>query len=129
MRKHTCHLDLRQRSLYVTIGQKNWVPEVARQPQEEVARQPRDVAQLPRGEVSRQAKLFQPTQPIPEPICYRSGQPVDKHEVFVDKGEVFFLVQRSRRNLFRGLERSMRNLLTKNSILQKDQGNLISRQA
>ena len=25
MRKHTCHLDLRQRSLYVTIGQKNWV--------------------------------------------------------------------------------------------------------
>ena len=25
MRKHTCHLDLRQRSLYVTIGQQNWV--------------------------------------------------------------------------------------------------------
>ena len=25
MRKHICHLDLRQRSLYVTIGQKNWV--------------------------------------------------------------------------------------------------------
>ena len=25
MRKHTCHLDLRQRSLCVTIGQKNWV--------------------------------------------------------------------------------------------------------
>ena len=25
MRKHTCHLDLRQRSLYVTIGPKNWV--------------------------------------------------------------------------------------------------------
>ena len=25
MRKHTCHLDFRQRSLYVTIGQKNWV--------------------------------------------------------------------------------------------------------
>ena len=25
MRKRTCHLDLRPRSLYVTIGQKNWV--------------------------------------------------------------------------------------------------------
>ena len=25
MRKHTCHLDFRHRSLYVTIGQKNWV--------------------------------------------------------------------------------------------------------
>ena len=25
MRQHTCHLDLRQKSLYVTIGQKNWV--------------------------------------------------------------------------------------------------------
>ena len=25
MKKHTCHLDLHQRSHYVTIGQKNWV--------------------------------------------------------------------------------------------------------
>ena len=40
----------------------------------EVARQPREeVAQRPRGEVSRQAKFFQPTQPIPKPICDRSG--------------------------------------------------------
>ena len=61
---------------------------VDRQPQEEVARQPREeVAQQPRGEVSRQAKIFQPTQPIPKPICDRSGQPDNKHEVFVDKGE------------------------------------------
>ena len=60
---------------------------VDRQPQEEVARQPREeVAQQPRGEVSRQAKFFQPTQPIPKPICDRSGQPDNKHEVFVDKG-------------------------------------------
>ena len=52
----------------------------------EVARQPREeVAQQPRGEVSRQAKFFQPTQPIPKPICDRSGQPDNKHEVFVDK--------------------------------------------
>ena len=61
---------------------------VDRQPQEEVARQPREeVAQQPRGEVSRQAKFFQPAQPIPKPICDRSGQPDHKHEVFVDKGE------------------------------------------
>ena len=61
---------------------------VDRQPQEEVARQPREeVAQQPRGEVSRQAKFFQPTQPIPKPICDRSGQPDNKHEVFVDTGE------------------------------------------
>ena len=70
--------------------------EVARQPQEEVARQPQEefarqlreeVARLPREEVARQAKFFQPTQPIPKPICDRSGQPDNKHEVFVDKGE------------------------------------------
>ena len=62
--------------------------EVARQPREQVARQPREeVARQPRGEVSRQAKFFQPTQPIPKPICDRSGQPDIKHEVFVDKGE------------------------------------------
>ena len=60
---------------------------VDRQPQEEVARQPREVAQRPRGEVSGQAKFFQPTQPIPKPICDRSGQPDNNHEVFVDKGE------------------------------------------
>ena len=53
---------------------------VDRQPEGEVARQPRE-------EVSRQAKFFQPTQPIPKPICDRLGQPDNKHEVFVDKGE------------------------------------------
>ena len=46
-----------------------------------------EVARQPRGEVSRQAKSFQPAQPIPKPICDRSGQPDIKHEVFVDKGE------------------------------------------
>ena len=59
---------------------KEFGSKVDRQPREEVARQPR-------GEVSRQAKFFQPTQPIPKPICDRSGQPDNKHEVFVDKGE------------------------------------------
>ena len=80
MRKHTCHLDHHQRSRYVTNGQKKLGSKVVRQPQEEVARQPRE-------EIARQAKFFQPTQPIPKPTCDRSGQPDNKHEVFVDKGE------------------------------------------
>ena len=41
---------------------------VVRQPEGEVVRQSQ-------GEVARQAKFFQPTQPIPKPICDRSGQP------------------------------------------------------
>ena len=45
------------------------------QPEGEVVRQSQ-------GEVARQAKFFQPTQPIPKPICDRSGQP-DKHTVAV----------------------------------------------
>ena len=40
---------------------------VARQPEGEVARQPE-------GEVVRLAKLFQPTQPTPNPIRDRSGR-------------------------------------------------------
>ena len=53
---------------------------VDQQPESKVARQPQ-------GEVSRQAKFFQPTQPIPKPICDRSGPPDNTQEVFVVKGE------------------------------------------
>ena len=38
-------------------------------------------------EVARRAKFFQPTQPIPKPICDRSGQPDNTQGVFVVKGE------------------------------------------
>ena len=68
MKKHTCHLDLHQRSHYVTIGQKELGSKVDRQPQGEIAPQPG-------GEVARQAKFFQPTQPIRNPNCDRSGRP------------------------------------------------------
>ena len=34
-------------------------------------------------EVARRAKFFQPTQPIPKPICDRSGQPDNTQGVFV----------------------------------------------
>ena len=39
------------------------------------------VARQPEGEVARQAKFFQPTQPIPNPIRDRSGRPGITHDV------------------------------------------------
>ena len=41
MRKHTCHLDLRQRSLYVTMGQKNWVQKLLDSHEKKLLQQPR----------------------------------------------------------------------------------------
>ena len=52
---------------------------VDRHPQEGVVRQSR-------GEIQH-STFSQLTQPVPKPICDRSGQPDNKHEVFVDKGE------------------------------------------
>ena len=45
------------------------------------------VDRQPQEEVARRAKIFQPTQPIPKPICDRSGQPDNTQDVFVVKGE------------------------------------------
>ena len=45
------------------------------------------VVRQSRGEVSRQATFSQLTQPIPKPICDRSGQPDNTQDVFVVKGE------------------------------------------
>ena len=54
---------------------------VDQQPEGEVVRQSQE-------EVARRAKFFQPTQPIPKPICDRSsGQPDNTQDVFVVKGE------------------------------------------
>ena len=61
---------------------------VDRQPEGETDRQPGgEVARQPQEEVARQAKFFQPTQPIPNPICDRSGQPDNTQGVFVVEGE------------------------------------------
>ena len=46
-----------------------------------------EVVQQSQEEVVRRAKFFQPTQPIPKPIRDRSGQPDNKQDVFVVKGE------------------------------------------
>ena len=53
---------------------------VDRQPEGEVVRQSQE-------EVARRAKFFQQNQPIPKPICDRSGQPDKTQDVFVVKGE------------------------------------------
>ena len=53
---------------------------VDQQPQGEVVRQSQE-------EIARRAKFFQTTQPIPKPICDRSGQPDNTQDVFVVKGE------------------------------------------
>ena len=45
-----------------------------------------EVVQQSCGEVSRQATFSQPTQPIPKPICDRSGKPDNTQDVFVVKG-------------------------------------------
>ena len=53
---------------------------VDQQPEGKVVRQSR-------GEVSQHATFSQLTQPIPKPICDRSGQPDNTQDVFVVKGE------------------------------------------
>ena len=77
---------------------------VDRQPQEGVARQPRQ-------EVARQAKFFQPTQ---------NQSVTEQGNLITNTKCVLIKVKHP------GLKRSRRNLLTKNSVLQIDQGNLIN---
>ena len=110
MRNHTCLLDHHQRSHYDTItigpeGKFHWVLQLIN---------------------SQKVKLFDSleekfnttfSQPIPQPICDRSGQPEDMQDVLVVKGET------SRSHEIN------EKVFTKNSVLQIDQGNLRSRLA
>ena len=80
MREHTCHLDVHQRSRNVTIGQRNWVRKL-------IDNQKGKLLDKPEGEVARQAKLFQPTQSIPNPIRDRSGQPGITQDMIVVQDE------------------------------------------
>ena len=68
----------------------------------------------PQEEVARQAKFFQPTQPIPKPICDRSGQLDDTQGVFVVKGETSLSPEISVKSFHE-------------ELCSSDQGNLISR--
>ena len=83
MRKHSCHLDHHQRSRYVTIGLEekfHWDLQL-------INNQKEKLFDNHKKEVARRAKFFQPPQPIPKPICYRSGQLDNTQDVFVVKGE------------------------------------------
>ena len=53
---------------------------VDQQPEGKVVRQSQE-------EIARRATFSQPTQPIPKPICDRSGQPDNTQDVFVVRGE------------------------------------------
>ena len=84
MRNHTCLLHHHQRSHYDTIkigpeGKFQLGSTVDQEPEGKGVRQSR-------GEVQH-ATFSQLTQPIPKPICDRSGQPEDMQDVFVVKGE------------------------------------------
>ena len=70
MRKHTCPLRQPPKISLRHDWAEGEVPlgsTVDQQPGGEVVRQSQE-------EVARRAKFFQPTQPIPKPICDRSGQ-------------------------------------------------------
>ena len=72
MRKHTCHLDLHQRSRYVTVtfgpkGKFHWVLQLINNQKKKLFGS--------HEEKFQHATFSQPTQPIPKPICDRSGQP------------------------------------------------------
>ena len=85
-----------------TRGKVPLVSTVEQQPVGKVVRQSR-------GEVQH-ATFSQPTQPIPKPICDRSGQPDNTQDVFL------FKVTRP------VPMRSMKKVFTENSVLQIDQG-------
>ena len=81
------------------------------------------VDQQPEGKVVRQSRgevqhvtFSQPTQPIPKPICDRSGQLEDTQGVFVVKGETS-----------RSHEIDEQGFHGETLCLQMDQGNLRSR--
>ena len=61
VKKHTCHLDLHQRSHYVTNGQRNWVQKLFNNQKEKLFDNQKE-------NFFRQTKFFQSTQLTPNPI-------------------------------------------------------------
>ena len=112
MRKHTCHIDHHQRSRYVTIGPEgkfHWF------------------LQLINGQ---KVKLFDSheekfnTQRSPnQPNQSQNQSVIDQGNLITRKACLLFKVKRP------VLMRSMKNVFTKNSVLQIEQSNLISRLA
>ena len=103
MKKHLCHLDLHQRSLYVTIGQKDWVQKKLLD--------------------STEKKLLDSHKKKLLDKLSSSNQPNQSQNQSIDQGN---LITNTKCLLIEakhlGLKRSRRNQFTKNSVLQIDQG-------
>ena len=107
-----------------------------------VDRHPQEVVRQSRGEIQH-STFSQLTQPVPNPICDRSGQPDNKHEVFVDEGETSWSQeikekssheelcsadQSGQPDITPSVSRAQTNLSEKSELskLTIDQGNLIN---
>ena len=97
------HKDPDKIDMNVTNGQRNWVRKMFDNQKGKLT------VPQPEGEVVRQTKFFQSTQPTPNPIRDRSGRPDN-------------IKMEETRPV---LKRSMLILLTKNSVLQIAQGDLL----
>ena len=118
MRKHTCHLDLRQRSLCVTIGQKNWVQKLIDNRKKKLldSHEKKLLDSHEEKFLDKQNSSNQPNQSQNQSVIDQGNLITNTHCLLIKAKHP-------------GLKRSRRNLLTKNSVLQIDQGNLISRLA
>ena len=113
IRKHTCHLDHHQRSRYVTIGlegQFHWVLQLINNQKE----------QLFDG---HEEKLPDEHNSPNQPNQSQNQSVIDQGNLITRKTCLMLKVKRP------ALKRSMKHVFTKNSVLQIDQGNLISRLA
>ena len=115
MRKHTCHLDLRQGSLYVTIGQKNWVQKL-------IDNRKKKLLDSHEKKLldSHEEKFLDKQNSSNQPNQSQNQSVIDQGNLITRKTCLLLKAKHS------GLERSRRHLLTKNSVLQIDQGNLIT---
>ena len=104
MRKHTCHLDLHQRSHYVTIGQRNWVQKLIGNRKKKLLDSQKEKL------LDKQNSSNQPNQ----------NQSIDQGNLITNTKCLLIQAKHP------CLKRSRRNLVTKN-FLQIDQGDLASR--
>ena len=113
MRNHACLLDHHQRSHYDTIGQKNWVQKLFNNQKGKLFNSQKEKLLDSHEEkfLDKQNSSNQPNQ--------------SQNQSVIDQGN---LITNTKCLLIKakhpGLKRSRRNLLTKNSVLQIDRGNL-----
>ena len=111
MRKHTCHLDIRQRSLYVTIGQKNWVQKLIDNRKKKLLD-----SQEKKLLDSHEEKFLDKQNSSNEPNQSQNQSVIDQGNLITNTE---CLLKKAKHP---SLERSRRNLLTKNSVLHDRSG-------